>query len=927
MKTMGKIGTIVTGAALVGAAFSGAVSAAFDPTGLDESFFYDSAYNPIVQIVVGEKGLASDSVAAGNVAAVVGNLAYTSSSVAVDGGGADASGRVVLGVSARGATGKYVQGQTEVSTGVKLVAEDSNPVNNRSDFYYSNEGLVFLNDTQLYERGEFVSYSLACDTQSRTEAGILKEGTYNNIHCLFCQTLCLETLDNPEHDIEEKIFVDYSGMVWYEDGLRSDDSETLNLEIDSKSLSYIVTTEELPMERIRSGSDPVDFEWRGKMILFGEEFYVKDIKGGDTVYLAKGKVLDDVSSEGFTAEYMGYKFKVDHLIYSAEYQVAGILLDVEKPDGTVVQTQVSKLANGIVDDIEISGIYAEEADAVATASLLVYDTASNVVLESGKDLEYGGEVKKYWRVQFATTDSDDFPDTIETSEYRGMSGEILHNVTITYRHDVTLEEGESLDFPSTYAFTFSGYRSNDYRLVSCSGDGEGRIQLGKDDEYKLWISFTGDDGQRYDTIQLDQGPFSPGDQFVVNGKIWEYDKSEEQEDDTTMRVTLKDILDGGKSQVDLTAVTTPSEVTLTTFPYEEAADNYDEIDISPDSDEDLSDVFSGNFGATAVDVVYDGGDLFLFPPGTITTIDDITPLDGIMLGVHPGVTGPTALDDFEENGQAVSVWVVKENGSDDLNNEGSGLNTDDVLVQYSNDKGEYVLIDFYDRDYDDSTDTRYMETVKVVDTAVTNAAAMDDTTEKLELNEDRDTLAILPRSGARFTVDYGADNMVNSVEICHPQEDVYVTTFIGTGEEATMLESVITKEDEGTEKTSGCCTYTVKEFGVSTSSTPATSVQVNVNPLVGNLVVPEVAADTSKNLIVVGGPAVNGLTTVTAAEIQAASQNYLVKKDGKKLIVAGWTAADTVDAGNALIAWLKDNAHTGLPPQAPGTTRMIVNVP
>ncbi len=97
---------------------------------------------------------------------------------------------------------------------------------------------------------------------------------------------------------------------------------------------------------------------------------------------------------------------------------------------------------------------------------------------------------------------------------------------------------------------------------------------------------------------------------------------------------------------------------------------------------------------------------------------------------------------------------------------------------------------------------------------------------------------------------------------------------------------------------------------MSTAATATTAVQVTVNPIVGNLVVPEVAADTSKNLIVVGGPAVNGLTTVTAAEIQAASQNYIVKKDGKKLIVAGWTAADTVDAGNALVAWLKDNVHT-----------------
>jgi hypothetical protein len=59
--------------------------------------------------------------------------------------------------------------------------------------------------------------------------------------------------------------------------------------------------------------------------------------------------------------------------------VTGIFLDVEKPDGTVVQTSISKNANGKVDDLEIMGVYAEEADAVATASILVKDTTTGAL--------------------------------------------------------------------------------------------------------------------------------------------------------------------------------------------------------------------------------------------------------------------------------------------------------------------------------------------------------------------------------------------------------------------------------------------------------------------------------------------------------------------------------------------------------------------
>ena len=66
------------------------------------------------------------------------------------------------------------------------------------------------------------------------------------------------------------------------------------------------------------------------------------------------------------------------------YKINAIILDVEKPDGTVVQTQISKMANGIVDDIEVAGVYAEEADAVATASILLWDTTTHSIASRSK---------------------------------------------------------------------------------------------------------------------------------------------------------------------------------------------------------------------------------------------------------------------------------------------------------------------------------------------------------------------------------------------------------------------------------------------------------------------------------------------------------------------------------------------------------------
>ena len=879
-------GALAAGAVMLGAALAGAVSAGLDDTGMTKDFFYDTNYNPVVQIVVGEKGMATDAVAAGNIAATIGNLAYASASKTVGAEGS-ASGQVTIGVAATGATGKFKQNKPSLTYLC-------------STFYNENQGLTFYDASEKYERGEFISYSLACGTQERAEAGILKEGEYSNIHCLFCQTLCLTSLENPTHEIAESITVDYSGMKWYEVGINKEDAEKLELKIESKKVSYTVDGGEVPMTLIGdSATDAVDFEWRGRMILFGEEYYVKDIKGLDKIYLAKGSILDDISSEGYTAEYMGYKFKIDHLIYSAEYQVAGILLDVEKPDGTVVQTQVSKMANGIVDDIEISGVYAEEADQVATASILVYDTTSNVVLEDGKDMSLGGETKKYWRVQFSTTTGDDddkLPTSLDTDEYHNQLGTILNNITIEYRHSIELEEGESLNFPSTYKLTFDGFRSTDFRSIPVTGEGEGNIMIEKDGDYQILLSFTDDGGNRWDDIRMDQGPFSRGDRFVLGGKIYEYDDSEEKADDVTMKVILKDLLDGGKETYEISAYNSTPELYLYTVAFEESSENDEEIKIEPDLDATDTDVFTGTI--LGVNVLYDAGDLYFDVTGNGSTV-----------GVSSTQWGATGLVDFEVNGNDLTINVVEETGSDynDYAESIANIDTDDVLISIVNEQGEYVIVDMYDRDYNDTTDVYYDEDVKAAATAVTAWNITNDPI-KVELDRDSDTVLILPDGGDKVIVDWGADYRIDAVEILHPQEEVEATTFIGTSEETTVLESMITEADVGTTKTAGCCSFTVEEFGVS-GAAAASVTEVSVKSVPSNLVVPEISADTSKNLVIVGGPAVNGMTTVTAEEIAAASQKYIVKKDGRKVIVAGWTAADTVDSGNALIDWLKSNVH------------------
>ncbi len=75
-----KIATAAAGAALLGAAFAGAVQV--DSSGLSNFPFFSNGA-PNLKIVVGSQAQASDAVAAANIAAMIGNMAYTSQDITV----------------------------------------------------------------------------------------------------------------------------------------------------------------------------------------------------------------------------------------------------------------------------------------------------------------------------------------------------------------------------------------------------------------------------------------------------------------------------------------------------------------------------------------------------------------------------------------------------------------------------------------------------------------------------------------------------------------------------------------------------------------------------------------------------------------------------------------------------------------------------
>jgi len=323
--------------------------------------------------------------------------------------------------------------------------------------------------------------------------------------------------------------------------------------------------------------------------------------------------------------------------------------------------------------------------------------------------------------------------------------------------------------------------------------------------------------------------------------------------------------------------------------------------------------------------------------------------------VTPVEKDPTAVfTDFDEDGYGLKFWVQNEidysSGVPSCGTQwdkvgGADINDDhdkeDTLFFFLNDDNEMVMIDLSDRDDGDGgagDDDDYQNSLGIyqivcnpsVDHCTYNAStgtwdctnvtfdgctlsgdSANYTTNVIQVvDDDKDSLLITPMGDDEYTVSWWTNNAIDSVSVCHPTKEVDATYFFGTEEKEEEVKAEITEEDVGKTVTAACCTFKVGNFTVTGTTEKVEYKKVTVQP-VGNLVVSESEADPNKNLIIVGGPVVNGMAEglVTLEEVQGQPDRFVVKKVDNKIIVAGLEADDTRAAGDALISWLKANIH------------------
>ncbi|MBN2014313.1 MAG: hypothetical protein JW778_03955 [Candidatus Altiarchaeota archaeon] len=814
-----------------------------------------------------------------------------------------------------------------------------------ADFYNKDTGLRF-DGVRTYKKGNLTTYTWFDDNLTLTEADILMNETYNNVQCRLCSPNPPKA--NPSHDMSEEITINSSKIRYYEEGLGSDDSETLRMAIDANAIKYTINTGYIPLDDMPLGGDYIDMEYRGKMMFFGKEYYVKDVTL-DKIYLSKGMVLDDVSSEGYFIEYHDYKFRVNSLVYDEnctneilsmvvdvkkpdetvvevqcpvnksgsvgvvdDFEIiaisgniindslsvgainvtntssgSSVLLDinstgyvtqwgysfkvnriitdcmlakginlyVEKPDGSIVETQVSKMANGLVDDMEIGGIYGELVDDVELASIIVYDTTTEVVLEDSEDIEVDGIEYEGWKVKWRDYAKNCSELACGIADYANSSADVLEKIEVTFTDDVTgvdaLKVDESLSFPGRFRLKFMGFLDDELMGSDCSGGCP--ITLEKDtQDYRLRLNFTADNGMRYGNIRLDEGPFYRAEVFILDGELTRYRRytktkgPSDKDDNVTVllttpidrdmssrTITLNRLCDpdgvGGSSFDDCTVGGKPTcdcsgipDLKLRLLALTDAMDDTTPSEYENDYQVtlDLDDLFWAQDSATDQDLViwFDASSSLIFYS---------TDKNDTWITVEPKMVSPGAsstndtykIDYFDLENR--TMWVMREcdlandvnatslNLTCDLNNDTKDSpattgNDDDLLVIFESGSGnEYMVLDLTDRGYNEGHDYRHDNRIGLYSNW-SNTNRTENANNLIGVyDEDIFTVMVTPSNGDRYTIDWGVDNEIEEMGICYlPRDtivgrglDVHQLTIDFTGEEGNRYEDI--RLDEG----------------------------------------------------------------------------------------------------------------------------------
>ncbi len=794
-----RIAAVAAGAAMLGAAFATAVTV--DTEGVGNFKFFNNG-EPGVKVVVGSTAMASDAVAAANIAAMLGNLAYTTAQVDAP----SSSGSVQLEVTAPSSGGA---GVAAGEYGFNALLDDNvdNSADNLREAASTTSGLltgtktsakkISKDQTSLLELPN--NGKLAMDSLSITE----EQNVYVNAQVRYLDT------EGAKQVIAKQLMPAYEVTF-------------------SDSLPYCLDTAKT---NVTCTSDNDLLEKNSKLIyLFGEPWTVSDMttnSSGQISAITLGKSSADLNNVKLVAggeliASNGVHVKVTDVTapgYTTD-NLARVGFDFISADGA---STVSKGVNE-GSTLEKLGVTVKVESVVGnTAYVSIY--ADKLELTDQSDIPDHGD----WRVILTSQANDQSP---------GLSKMLFYTQSYpeTSRGDNDFRAGESAEIITgspSMKVTFKG------------------LNLGDEDYDSLSFErLTGWSRTIYRTAVATSGTAMTGTVDVIRVKS---DRSNAFQFTTPVTSNVNEFyyVAGANSSSDDVGL-------VGQIVYESAGNWYNSTAMSGAAY--AASLVNGTIVNTTVPYYYSGDSN-----------------EGAPVNIFFHTNGVT------QNAQQ-GLSYVQINVQEVLNESLAGT----AYSGYWN--ATYDLSNHEFRNTQGSSDsdklTQYVSTTESVGDKSNLEAGF--------VSSRGSKLATSPSSSG-FTIEYA--KKLGRAVFALSKSTSTVTTASGA--------SVVTADSTGEVEIGGG--YKVKVGQSSGAKVEQTQV-VALNPSSSPLVVLDSQASETQPLIVVGGPFVNTVAQgMTASADLKQNGDAVVKVEGTKMLVAGWSAADTTDAANALISWLSSN--------------------
>ncbi|MEM3771137.1 MAG: S-layer protein [Candidatus Micrarchaeia archaeon] len=429
-----KLAAVTLGAALLGASFVAAAPIMYKNTQI-----INEQGKPVVKVVVGANAKASDGVAAANIAAVIGSLAYKTQTVSAQLTGTPTCSVTGTGTGTCPVSDKKVT--LEITTpGTATVA---------GGFGFKTYGYGFIDNVQTTEDDQVANSSVPKKITGENMAALADYKTsISSVSGSFTETQEMyveQTSNPPAWDADAQKYYIRPNSIKYVIKFDHDTFGGIPMCVKESQLALNATCEE---------DYKIDRQ-RLKIKYLGEEWIISDMTNGTSVKIAKEATPAQIVYAGQEIAAGAYKVKLADLTIPYGNVASKAIVQIYDANGNLVKEDT-------VDAGTTKEITLPNGDKI---SLHIYKTAPGLTTAKWAEMAvYSQEIE----LKNGKVDDDKNKNWTVTLGWTNRSGEklnsILKNITFERVDFDDIKEGQAVNIiesPAPFQFKFAGWTLTD----------------------------------------------------------------------------------------------------------------------------------------------------------------------------------------------------------------------------------------------------------------------------------------------------------------------------------------------------------------------------------------------------------------------------------------------------------------------------------